>query len=98
VFECGLLALTQPHNHSATRFIALSMIRRSKSIQKSTIQEVCKVATVVMETRQLVLSQFKKKLFILVNGELNKLISMPKIISECGLVKLCDINCSSPVF
>jgi len=36
------------------------------------------------------------KLFIVVNGELNK---VPKIISErCELVKLWDINCSSPFF
>jgi len=32
----------------------------------------CKVATVAIETMQLVLSQFKKKLFNLVNWELNK--------------------------
>jgi len=40
-------------------FIALSMMHCSKSAKKSTVQ-VCKVATVVMETTQLVLSQFKK--------------------------------------
>ena len=39
-------------------FIAQPMIRRSKSAQNSTLQ-VCQVATVVMETTQLVLSQFK---------------------------------------
>ena len=39
-------------------FIALLMIRYSNSAQKSAVQ-VCKVATVVMETTQLVLSQFK---------------------------------------
>ena len=39
-------------------FIVLSMIRCSKSAQKSAVQ-VCKLATVVMETTQLVLSQFK---------------------------------------
>ena len=38
-------------------FIALSMIRCSKSAQKSAVQ-VCQVATVVMETTQSVLSQF----------------------------------------
>ena len=38
------------------------------------------------------------KLFIVVNGELNK-VSVPKIITKCcELVKLCDINCSSPFF
>ena len=39
-------------------FIALQMIRYLKSAQKSAVQ-VCQVATVVMETTQLVLSQFK---------------------------------------
>jgi len=39
-------------------FIALSMIRCSKSAKKSAVQ-VCQVTTVVMETTQLVLSQFK---------------------------------------
>jgi len=39
-------------------FIALSMIRCSKSAQKYAVQ-VCQVATVDMETTQLVLSQFK---------------------------------------
>jgi len=38
--------------------IALSMIRCSKLAQKSTVR-VCHVTTVVMETTQLVLSQFK---------------------------------------
>jgi len=38
------------------------------------------------------------KLFIVVNGELNK-VSIKKIISKrCELVKLCDIHCSDPVF
>ena len=50
-------------------FIALSMIRYSNSAQKSAVQ-VCKIATVVMETAQLFLSQFKN--FVVVNGELNK--------------------------
>jgi len=39
-------------------FTALSIIRRSKSTQKFAVQ-VCHIATVVMETTQLVLSQFK---------------------------------------
>jgi len=39
-------------------FIARSIIRCSKSAQKSTVQ-VCQVTTVLMETTQLVLSQFK---------------------------------------
>jgi len=50
---------------------------------------MCRVATVVMETTQVVLSQFKN--FIAINGELNK-VSVPKIVSECcELVKLCYV-------
>jgi len=75
--------------------IALPMLRCTKSAQKST--QVCPVATVLMETRQLVLANLKKKLFIVINGELNR-VSVPKIISErCELVKLYHINCSGPV-
>jgi len=71
------------------------MIRCSKLVQKSAVQ-VCQVATVVMETTQLVLSQFKN--FIIVSGELDSR-SVPKIISErCELVKLCHINCSGLFF
>jgi len=47
------------------------MIRYLKSAQKSAVQ-VCQVATVVMETTQLVLSQFR--IFFVFNGELNKVI------------------------
>ena len=39
-------------------FIAMSMMHCSKSAEKSAIQ-VCQVANVVIETTQLVLSQFK---------------------------------------
>jgi len=42
-------------------FIALPKIRCSKSAQKSAVR-VCQVPTVVMETTQLVLSQFLKKI------------------------------------
>jgi len=77
-------------------FIALSMICCSKSAQQSAVQ-VCQVATVVVETTQLVLSQFKN--FIVVNGEVNKVSLCQKIISErCELVTLCYIDCSVPVF
>jgi len=51
-------------------FIALQMIYCSKLAQKSAVQ-LCQVAIVVIETTQLFLSQFKT-LFIVVNGELNK--------------------------
>ena len=43
-------------------FIVLSMIRCSKSAKKSAVQ-VCQVATVVMETTQLVLSPFKNSYY-----------------------------------
>jgi len=49
--------------------IALPMIRCSKSAQKSAVH-MCQVATVVMKTKHLVLSQFKN--FYRINGELNK--------------------------
>jgi len=49
-----------------------------------------------METTQLVLSQFKT---FYSQWKIEYSISVPKILSEgCELVKLCDINCSSPVF
>jgi len=47
----GIDAAPQSFCHS---FIALSMIRYSNSAQKSSVQ-VCQVATVVMETTQLIL-------------------------------------------
>ena len=56
VFECCLSALTQTFCHS---FIALPIIRCTKSAQKFAVQ-VFQVTTVIMETTQLVLSQFKK--------------------------------------
>jgi len=51
----GIDTAPQSFCHS---FIALPMIRCSKSAEKSDVQ-MCQVATVVMETIQLVLSQFK---------------------------------------
>jgi len=51
----GLDAGSQSFCHS---FIALSIIHCLKSGQKFAVQ-VCQLATVVMETTQLVLSQFK---------------------------------------
>jgi len=56
-------------------FIALPMIRYSNSAQKSAVQ-VCQVATVVMKTTQLVLSQFKH--FTVVSGELNRVFLCQK--------------------
>jgi len=57
----GLDTGPQSFSHS---FIALSITHCSKSAQKFAVR-MCQVATVVMETTQLVLSQFiKKKLFI----------------------------------
>jgi len=60
---------TGPQSSFCPSFIALSIILCLKSAQKSAVQ-VCQVATVVMETTQLVLSQFKS--FTAVNSELNK--------------------------
>jgi len=61
---------TAPQSFCHT-FIALSMIHCSKSAHKSAVQ-VCKVATVAIETTQLVLSQFKNFLSQSMDGELNK--------------------------
>jgi len=55
VLSFGIDTAPQLFCHS---FIALSMIRCSKSAQKSAVQ-MCQVTTVVMESIQLVLSQFK---------------------------------------
>jgi len=44
-------------------FIVLLMMRCSKSAQKSAVQ-MCQVATVVMETTQLVLNQFKNFFYL----------------------------------
>jgi len=83
-----LSALTQVHS----RF-ALSITRCSKLAQKFAVR-VCQVATVVMATTQLVLSQFKNFLSHQLRIECG-----PKIISKCcELVKLCHINRSGPVF
>jgi len=54
----GIDTAPQSFCHS---FIALSMIRCAKSSERSAVQ-VCRVATVVMETTQLVLSQLKNAL------------------------------------
>ena len=50
-------------------------MRYSNSAQKSAVQ-VCQVATVVMKTTQLVLSQFKH--FTVVSGELNRVFLCQK--------------------
>jgi len=56
VFECCLSALIQPHNRFTTRLFPKSIVRTSA--KKSAVQ-VCQVAAVVMETIQLVVSQFE---------------------------------------
>jgi len=93
----ALSALTQPQNRFAIRLLPCRWYFAQKSAQKSAVQ-VCQVATVVMKTTQLVLSQFEN-FFYCASGELNKVSLCKKIISErCELVKLCHINCSGPVF
>jgi len=87
VFEVLSFSLDTGPQSFCQSFIALSMICCSKSIQKFGVP-VCQVATVVMETTQLVLSQVEN--FFIINWELNKgSLSLPKIISKCcELVKL----------
>jgi len=58
---------------------------------------VCLVATVVMETAQLVLSQFKN--FLPHQFRIEYGLSLAKTISKCcEIVKLCHTNHSGPVF
>ena len=76
-------------------FVALSMIRCSKSAQKFAVR-VCQVATVVMETTQLVLSQFKTVYRI--DWELNKVCPAKKQLVNRELMKLSHSNRSGPVF
>ena len=77
-------------------FIALPMIRCSKLAQKSAVQ-VRQVDTVFMETTQLVLIRFENFLAWSMENWIRYLCAA--IFSECcELMKLCDINCSGPVF
>jgi len=64
VRSAGLDTDPQSFCHS---FIALSIIRCSKPAQKFAVR-TCQVATVVMETTQLVLSQFKNLLSYLIEN------------------------------
>ena len=85
------------HNWSATKqrwhrpttschmFVVLPIMRCSKLAQKCAVQ-VCKVATVVIETTQLVLIQFKNFLAQWIENWI-RYLSLPKIISKrCGLL------------
>jgi len=58
VFEMQSSVIDTASQSFCYSFIALPMTRRSMSDQKSAVQ-VCQVATVVMETTLLVLSQVK---------------------------------------
>jgi len=64
VFEVLSFSLDTGPQSFCQSFIALSMICCSKSIQKFGVP-VCQVATVVMETTQLVLSQVEN--FFIIN-------------------------------
>jgi len=77
-------------------FITRSIRRCSKSAQKFAVP-VCQVATVVMATTQLILSQFNN--FLLHQLRIECGLSLPKMISKCcKLMKLCHTNNSGPVF
>ena len=79
--KCSLSALTQAHNCFATRLLPCRYITLFQVSQEIRCSGVCQVATVVVETTQLVLSQFKN--FYRINW-----------VSKCCelLVKLCHIN------
>ena len=81
---------------TGSQVTVLSIIQScSKSAQKFAVQ-VCQVASVVMETTQPVLSQFKnfyRRQLIIEWG-----LSLPKVISNCcELVNLCHLNRRVPV-
>ena len=73
--------MTQPHNRLSfrlsPRYVVRSqprnpLLRYVQIVDRTILYLVCQIATVVVETTQLVLSQFKNIFFIIVNGELNK--------------------------
>ena len=74
----------------------MSIIRCLKSAHKFAAR-VCQVTTVVMETTQLVLSQFKT--FYRSQLRIEQRFSLPKIISKCcKSTKLRPINCGVRFF
>ena len=93
-FEVQCLSLDTGPQSFCHSFIPLLMIRCSKSTQEVAVR-VWQVATVVMATTQLILSQFK--IFTVVNWERNKVFST-KNSKCCELVTLCHINRRGPFF
>jgi len=81
VFEVQSLSLDIGPQSFLHSFIALSIIRCSKSAQKFDVQ-VCQVTPVVVETTQLFLNQFKN-FFIVSTDNWIRSLSLPKIISKC---------------
>ena len=81
----------EPNNRFAARLLPwrVAMIRCSKLAQKFPVQ-VRQVATVVMETTHLVLSQLTNFSAQWIENWVNS--------ERCELVKLCRINLSGPVF
>jgi len=77
-FEVQCLSLDTGPQSFCHSFIPLLMIRCSKSTQEVAVR-VWQVATVVMATTQLILSQFK--IFTVVNWERNKVFFLPKIVN-----------------
>jgi len=77
-------------------FVALSMIRCSKSAKKFTVW--C-VRWLLLLWKPHSWFSASLKTFYRSHWRIEQVISVPKIISEhCELVKLCDINCSGLVF
>ena len=94
MFEVQSFSLDTNPQWFSYSFIAVSIIRCSKSAQKFAVQ-VCQVAILLLWKPR---SCYKpiSNLFYRINWELNKI---PKIISKyCELVKLWHINLSGPVF
>ena len=95
VFEVQSFGLDTVPQSFCRSFIALLIIRRSKSAQKFAVR-VCRVTIVVMETTQLVLSQFKNFSSHQLRIESCLSLYKKKSLVNCELVKLCHINCSGP--
>ena len=95
VFEVQSFGLDTVPQSFCRSFIALLIIRRSKSAQKFAVR-VCRITIVVMETTQLVLSQFKNFSSHQLRIESCLSLYKKKSLVNCELVKLCHINCSGP--
>ena len=91
--KCDLLALTQVHSRFASHLLPCWWY----IVQIQPRSPLCQVTTVVMETMQLVLSQFENLYRSQLRTEF--CLPLPKITGKCcELMKLCHINRRGSVF